>query len=439
MFCTNCGKPIEHDYDFCIFCGEKVKYKFIDENKSVPPSKNNTKITNYYDYFNTPTNSKEEDTANIQNDKNELITVTNNSFTPLDLNNMDNELNRLCGGFLGNQAFNLKLLENGLDLSTPNTNYKYVLKQEIKKGHINSVEELESRLDELMKMDIDTLRLNRKIQNLGTNQFKRQSDINNFLGPAYTKKWEKKYNKKNSPKIQEERKNLAKKIKHENILNDKETLENHKKALKEIRETKSVKISIPYKKGMGSDPVSGAITGDIVGHGAGSVIGGALGAGDMLGMLGGAVTGSLILGGAGLLLGGLIGAADDGISWVDSILVIEEEILTISGKFSLNLIDINLVELSNVRNKDVITLTLNDRSIVFATPDGKALKIVLEECIKEANRENTTNEKQILEKAEDNTNYISTADELIKYGELYKQGLLTEDEFNTLKKKLLDS
>lgn len=437
MFCTNCGNQIDEEYDFCIFCGKKVEYRPSDE-KTNSDSKNDERITNYYDYFKT-SNNEEENINSIQNNEIELINESENPLTPLNLNNLDQELEILCGGFLGNQTFKLKLLENGLDLSTPNTDYKHVLKQEVKNGHINFVEQLESRLDELLIMDVHTLRLNRNIQKIGTTQFRKQEDINEVLGISYAKKWEKKFNTKNSPALQEERKNLAKKIKQENGLNDKETLENHKKALKEIRETKSAKISIPYKKGSGGDPLAGAITGDIIGHGAGSVIGGAMGAGSMFGMLGGAVTGSIILGGAGLLLGGLISASDDGISWADFVLVIEEETLTISGKFTLNLIDINRVELSNYRNKDFITLTLNNSSIVFATPDGKALKIVLEECIKEAKRKNNKNENIISERAENNTNNISTADELIKYGELYKQGLLTEEEFNTLKKQLLNS
>ena len=37
-----------------------------------------------------------------------------------------------------------------------------------------------------------------------------------------------------------------------------------------------------------------------------------------------------------------------------------------------------------------------------------------------------------------NKNEISPADELMKYAELYEKGLLSEEEFNAMKKKLLD-
>ena len=34
-------------------------------------------------------------------------------------------------------------------------------------------------------------------------------------------------------------------------------------------------------------------------------------------------------------------------------------------------------------------------------------------------------------------NEVSAADELMKYAELYEKGILSEDEFNAIKKKLL--
>ena len=155
-----------------------------------------------------------------------------------------------------------------------------------------------------MKMDVDTLYSNEDVKKRGTHHFRTQDDLNKFF---------------------REKKELA----------AKNAIEKHEKYLNELRETKTAKIFIPYEKGIENSTTFGALTGDIIGSGAGAVIGGALGAGDMLDVLGGAVTGSLILGGAGAVIGGLINAADDGITWAESILVIKQEILTISGKFSL--------------------------------------------------------------------------------------------------------
>ena len=441
MFCTNCGKPVDKDSEFCIHCGNKIDYTIDNEANSENISEDDKKITNYYEYFNNPEEEKDKKEGENLEDEfkeddeltTELVKITQ---TPLNQKNMNQEIDRLCGGFLSNETFTIKLLENGLDENTSNTHYKTILKNEIKRGHITSVEKLELRLDELIKMDVLTLIIYPDVKKRGTHNFRSQDDLNNFLGPSYEKKWIKKYNKKNPISVQEERKNKAKRIKEENVLNAKAALEKHENYLNELRETKTAKIYIPYGKGIGSSTAYGALTGDIMGRGAGTVLGGAMGAGDMLGALGGAATGGLILGGAGALIGGLMKAADDGIRWVDSVLVIKDEILTISGKFSLNLTDIDLVELGTYKNKDMITLTLNNRSMQFATPDGKALKIVLEECIEEAKMKG--HEKQLSENTITTENNTSTADELIKYGELYKQGLLTEEEFNDIKKKLLN-
>lgn len=431
MFCTKCGKPVDENHDFCIHCGNKIDYKIIDEECSEQESKIEEEITNN-ENVDTPDEepmkvlieehieepikvhieepikeSKSEDNEIIENIKNESTKeLVNNTQTPLNKQNMKQEIEKLCGGFFVNEAFEKRVIKNGLNRhTTSNFYYKRILKNEIKSGHINTVEELESRLDELMKMDVDTLYSNEDVKKRGTHHFRTQDDLNKFF---------------------REKKELA----------AKNAIEKHEKYLNELRETKTAKISIPYGKGIENSATFGALTGDIIGSGAGAVIGGALGAGDMLDVLGGAATGSLILGGAGAVIGGLINAADDGITWAESVLVIKEEILTISGKFSLNLTDIHLVELSTYKNKDLITLTLNNRSMQFATPDGKALKIVLEECIEEAKTK--SNEKQQTENLIQTENNISISVELIKYNDLYKQGIITENEFNALKKKLLN-
>ena len=459
MFCTKCGKPVGEDSDFCTHCGNKIDYK-INEERPEPESKEEEEITenenlNTLDEeeeeitenenLNTLDEEEEEEEVNdleeennkiSNNIKNEATTeLVKNSQTPLNKQNMKQEIDKLCGGFLGNDSFKIKLLENGLDDSTPNVNYKSILKNETKNGHINSVEELESRLGELMKMDVTALDLYADVKKRGSHNFRKQEELNEFLGFSYAKKWKIKYNKKNPINVQEERKIKAQRIREENELNAKAALEKHENYLKELRETKTAKIAIPYGNGIESSTAMGALTGDLLGYGAGTVIGGAMGAGDMLGTLTGAATGSLILGGAGALIGGLIAASDDGIRWADSILVIKEDVLTISGKFSLNLTDINLVELGTYKNKDVITLTLNNDSIQFATPNGEALKIVLEECIEES--KSKIKEKQLSSNPIQNENNISIAEELIKYNELYQQGILTEEEFTALKKKLL--
>lgn len=103
----------------------------------------------------------------------------------------ENKIDNLCGGFLGNDRFKTFLKRNNLDETTPNLNYKKVLKNEINNGTLNYAD-IEIRLDELMKLDVDTL--NNKIHNKhkqDTSLFKTQQDINEFLGSEYAEKYAK--------------------------------------------------------------------------------------------------------------------------------------------------------------------------------------------------------------------------------------------------------
>ena len=120
----------------------------------------------------------------------------------------ENRIEELCGGFLGNDIFKEKLKQNNLDLSTPNVNYKGVLKNEIKNETLD-YDDIEDRLDELMRLDVGAL--NNKIKNKqDTSLFKTQQDINDFLGAEYTEKHYKAMEKAKVKNIEKERKRVEK-------------------------------------------------------------------------------------------------------------------------------------------------------------------------------------------------------------------------------------
>ena len=103
----------------------------------------------------------------------------------------ENKIDELCGGFLGNDRFKMFLKKNNLDESTSNIFYKNILKNEIKNGTLN-YEDIESRLDELMKLDVEALyKKIYKSHNLDTSSFKTQLDIDAYLGYEYAEKYEK--------------------------------------------------------------------------------------------------------------------------------------------------------------------------------------------------------------------------------------------------------
>ena len=111
----------------------------------------------------------------------------------------EDKIDELCGGFLGNDTFNKKLEENGLEGSASNVYYKSVLKDEIKNNTLD-YDDIESRLDELMKLDVDVL--NNKIKyKEDTSLFRTQQDINEFMGEKYTEKHNRTMEKREEKRI----------------------------------------------------------------------------------------------------------------------------------------------------------------------------------------------------------------------------------------------
>ena len=79
----------------------------------------------------------------------------------------------------------------------------------------------------------------------------------------------------------------------------------------------------------------------------------------------------------------------------------------------------------------LVTVTLkNSNNLAFRTP----ITLGFETLIKEKIANQNTSEEGFTNNAK---NHSSNADELMKYAELYEKGLLTEEEFNAMKKKLL--
>ena len=119
----------------------------------------------------------------------------------------ENRINELCGGFLGNDRFNDMLEKNNLDNSTSNVFYKNVLKNEVKNNTLN-YEDIENRLDELMKLDVGALDKIRHKDD--TSLFKTQQDINDFLGAEYIEKHNRSIEKAKAKNLEKERKRAEK-------------------------------------------------------------------------------------------------------------------------------------------------------------------------------------------------------------------------------------
>ncbi len=321
--------------------------------------------------------------------------------------------------------------------------YKQILNEELKNGHLG-YDDVESRLDELLQIN-DAQSIYELRTNKPTHLFKTRRDLDQYIGygtaknpiPISDEEMDKFYEKLESSGSESS-------LTLQKILSE----ELDKKAVEEIKETKKVSISIPNGKKLLNSPLAGALAGDVIAGGAGRMIGGLAGAGDILGSTMGAMGGGLILGGAGALIGGLIAATDDGIEWFDTVLVLTEDEALIAGKIVLPYRNIKHVHAEKGKGFDVVTLTMNQGGLQFKTSNGVALKEVMDEMIEESkekvlissNSENSPQEKlhTDLEQQEPVKIEKSPFEKIKEAKELLDMGALTQDEFDEIKRKALD-
>lgn len=122
----------------------------------------------------------------------------------------EDKINELCGGFIGNDNFNDLLEKNNLKGTISNVNFKSILKNEVKNKTLD-YEDIETRLNELMKLDVATLDNKIRIRHKqDTSLFKTQQDINDFLGEEYTEKYYESIEKAKAKNLEKERKKAEK-------------------------------------------------------------------------------------------------------------------------------------------------------------------------------------------------------------------------------------
>lgn len=136
--------------------------------------------------------------------------------------------------------------------------------------------------------------------------------------------------------------------------------------------------------------------------------------------VGGMLVGGLLLGGVGALVGGLTGKKvnKQKIDRLQLRVVVND---TSNPSFVLNLLQFRTKKRSLLYNQ--------------AIDKAKHWHDVISVMIRQADDEDKKNEKA--EKQQDTKSQISVADELHKFSDLLKQGLITQEDFNKQKEKLL--
>lgn len=96
------------------------------------------------------------------------------------------KIEELCGGFFYNDNYEERLrLHKRTTKSISHDRVKSVLEHECEDGKLD-LEDIESRLDELLDLDCNTLDLKIRMTNKeDTSKFKTQEDIDKYMGPEY--------------------------------------------------------------------------------------------------------------------------------------------------------------------------------------------------------------------------------------------------------------
>ncbi|AMD17377.1 hypothetical protein TL18_04700 [Methanobrevibacter sp. YE315] len=141
-------------------------------------------------------------------------------------------------------------------------------------------------------------------------------------------------------------------------------------SLEYIRQHNKSKIEFPVDS-TSKEKVSKLLSPEVVG-----TAGGLIGAAATVGLIGSTLGTGLVLAGAGALLTGIF---KDDVSWVVAELVILDEELVISGKFTLHFDEIKYVGTQETEFGEFVVLTFKDDALAFRTYNARALRSVINE------------------------------------------------------------
>lgn len=142
-----------------------------------------------------------------------------------------------------------------------------------------------------------------------------------------------------------------------------------------IRKNRKSKIEFPVDS-KSKEMISKMLSPEVVGS-----AGGLIGAAATAGLIGSTLGTGLIIAGAGALIGGILAKNSEDITWVASELVILDEELVFSGKFTLHFDEIKYITVEKTESGELVVITLKDNALAFRTYNANALKKVIRETM----------------------------------------------------------
>jgi hypothetical protein len=146
--------------------------------------------------------------------------------------------------------------------------------------------------------------------------------------------------------------------------------------------------------------------------------------------LGGALIGGILAGGVGAIIGGLSGSQQTS----SEVKKIQLQIVVNDTK--------NPIRLITFLNEDIL---IKKSDGIYKNAHGevtqwhKLISVLIKQADDEDKKREIEDNKVFQKELHNNHNLTSNADELLKLSELLKQGILTQEEFNIQKQKILSS
>ncbi|WP_458457019.1 hypothetical protein [Methanobrevibacter sp.] len=155
----------------------------------------------------------------------------------------------------------------------------------------------------------------------------------------------------------------------------------YEESLEYIRKHGKSKVEFPVDS-KSKEMMSKMLSPEVVGS-----AGGLIGAAATVGLIGSTLGTGLILAGAGALIGGIMAKNSEDISWIACELVILDEELVISGRFTLHFDEIKYVGIEKTPTDELVVITLKDNALGCRTYNARALrKVIVEKMDKYYNR-----------------------------------------------------
>ncbi len=400
------------------FMGGKYKEKYykklkMDQSTNINQKKvnsSNLDLNNDNDNVQSTYEKENQISSNYTSQDNEK-TEEKNNLSPEELKKFESDtkllLRRLCGEST-NYGFKKRLEKHDLPKDTLNTDYKSILEYEIKNYDLK-LEDVELRLEELLDLDVETLCSEFLIEDKDTTPFKSQKDLNSYFGKEYAKDYKTKrkdYKKKAKDLINKEKKDEEerKRKTEERLKNQEINKQSSSSALNKSSESnmangnnnrnnnvclynfncKTLEDSIPLPGGTDFKIVNASV----------SVFG------DRIEIK---KTGSFL-----------------GIDYGDDVVYFE------------NVASIHFDKVLLIGALDSINITTTGNDVISLVKTTQHMFNRVKECWMDykSRKQQSNNPINVI-------NNDSNADEIKKYYELFKEGIITEEEFNKKKKDLL--